>query len=139
MDESMPRAKSKQRVARRFVTQLFAAVPVNGLRFAGVGFSRTVIARPLGGDESGSNGIHAIVPKNFKLPKGLIPQPGQTYIRGKNDTAPLVIHLNRGDAAIDCHAWTSALQIDLLVGMIAIALAWIDRGLRIARRHRISS
>src|SRR5580704_568005 len=99
----MPRTKSKLHVARKFLIQFFAAViAVTGLWFAGVEFSRTVLARPLGGDESGSNGKHFSVLKSLKLPKGFTPQPGKTYIRGKSGI-PHLVELHNGDAAIDWH------------------------------------
>jgi hypothetical protein len=126
----MSRSKSKVRIAIKFVTQfLMAAIVVTGLWFAGVGFSRTLVARAIGGDEPNSRSQRVNAPKGFR------PQPGQTYIPGKNGSAPQLVHLGRGDTAIDWHAWTGALHIVLLVALIAFVLSVIERGLRRARRR----
>jgi hypothetical protein len=138
MDEAMSRTKSKWRATKKFFTQFsFAAIAVTVLWFAGVGFSRTVLSRPLGGDESASNDKHFSVPKGFKFPKGFVPQPGQTYIKGKNGSGPVLIHLSRGDAAMDWQSWMSPLHIILLIVLIVFVLAQIDRGLRNSRRRRV--
>jgi hypothetical protein len=141
----MARPKNKLDAVKKFVTQLcLAAIAVTCLWFAGVGLSRTVIARPFGGNQPGPHGVQITgprtfkVPKGFKPPQGLGPLPGQTLIPGKHGTANVVIYLNRGEAAIDWNAWMSALHIVLLIGVIAFALAMADRGLRIARRRRTS-
>jgi len=130
----MPRARSKGRAAAKFAKQfVVAAVVVTGLWFAGVGFSRSALSRPLGGD-SGPNGRQFSVTRNLRIPEGFKPQPGKTYILGKNGVAHLV-NFHGGDSAIDWQAWTGALHIVLLVGIIAFVLAMIDRGLRGSRRR----
>jgi hypothetical protein len=77
-------------------------------------------------------------PKNLKLPGGFTPQPGKTYILGKNGT-PRLIEVHTGGVPIDWQAWTSVLRIVLLVAIVAFVLAVIDRGLRNSRRRRVSS
>jgi hypothetical protein len=135
----MPTTKHKYGATRKFITQFsYAAIVVTGLWFAGVGFSRTVLARPLGGDESSSNLKQFTVGKGFKLPKGFVPRPGQTYIPGKNGHGPVLVYLHQNNAAFEWHAWMGALRIVLLIVVIASVLALIDRSLRAARRARVS-
>jgi hypothetical protein len=124
----------------KFFKQFFyAAVAVTGLWFVGVGFSRTVLARPLGGDESESYGGRFRAGKAIKLPKNFVPQSGRTYVPGKNGSGPVLVNLNQSNSAMDWHSWMSALHIVLLIVVIALVLAVIDRQLRVARRRRISS
>jgi hypothetical protein len=142
MDETVPRTRSRLRATKKFITQFcFAALAVTGLWFAGVGFSRTILSRPLGGDENGSNGGHFISfsGKPFKVPKGLHPHPGRTYIRGIDGAGPNLFRTNRGDPTFDWQSWMSAVHIIALIVVIALGLALIDRRLRVARRHRASN
>jgi hypothetical protein len=134
------RTKSKFRATSKFIKQfLYAAAAVTGLWFVGVGFSRTVLARPLGGDQSESYGGRFLAGKPIKLPKNFVPNPGKTYVPGRNGSGPELVHLNQSNSAMDWHAWMSAVHIVLLIVAIALVLAAIDRGRRVLGRRRVSS
>lgn len=136
---TMPTTKHKFGATRKFITQFsYATIAVTVLWFAGVGFSRTVLARPLGGDEPSSNLKQFSVGKGFKLPKGFVPQPGQTYVPGKNGHGPVIVYLHQNNAAFQWHDWMGALRIVLLIAVLAFVLALVDRLLRAARRTRVS-
>ena len=134
------KTKSKFHAAGKFIKQFFyAALAITGLWFAGVGFSRTVLARPLGGDEKESFGGNFRGGKPIKLPKNFVPQTGRTYVPGKDGSKPDLINLNQGNSKMDWQAWMSAVHIVLLIVIIAFVLAAIDRGLRASRRRRVSN
>jgi hypothetical protein len=134
------RTKGNLQTTGKFIKQSFyALLAITGLWFAGVGFSRTVLARPLGGDEKESFGGHFRGGKPIKLPKNLIPQTGQTYVPGKDSSKPVLINLNQGNSKMDWQAWMSAVHIVLLIVIIAFVLAAIDRELRSSRRRRVSN
>ncbi|MGD0693154.1 MAG: hypothetical protein ABSA22_12525 [Acidimicrobiales bacterium] len=136
----MLKTKSKSNATGKFIKQFFyAALAITGLWFAGVGFSRTVLARPLGGDEKESFGGHFREGKPIKLPKNFVPQTGQTYVPGKDGSKPVLINLNQGNSKMDWQAWMSAVHIVLLIVIIAFVLAAIDRELRASRRRRVSN
>jgi hypothetical protein len=134
----MQRAKSRLRVVKKFIAQFsFAAVAVTGLWFAGVGFSRTILSRPLGGDENGSNGGRFLEGKKITVPKGFVPQPGGSYLRGRNGDNLIVFH--RGDPTMNWQDWMSAVHIIALIVIFAVVLALIDRRIRVRRRRRVAN
>ncbi len=133
------RTKSKLHATGKFVRQTFyAALAVTSLWFAGVGFSRTVLARPLGGDEKELFGGHFRSGKPIKLPKNFVPHPGRTFVPGKDGSQSVLINLNRSNSQMDWRDWTSAVHIVVLIVIIATVLAAIDRGIRASRRRRIA-
>jgi hypothetical protein len=134
------KTKNRFLATGKFIKQFFcAALVIAGLWFAGVGFSRTILARPLGGDQKESFGGHFRGGKPIRLPKNLGPQTGQTYVPGKDGSKSILINLNQGNSKMDWQSWMSAVHIVLLIVIIAVVLAVIDRELRASRRRRVSS
>jgi hypothetical protein len=134
----MPRTKGKLRATKKFFTQFsFAAVAVTGFWFAGIGFSRTILSRPLGGDQNEPNSGRFLEGKKITVPKGFVPQPGGSYLRGKNGDNLIVFH--RGDPTMNWQDWMSAVHIIALIVVIAVVLAMIDRRIRVRRRRRVAN